>query len=70
MRLKRVLKKGQEPIVRSTLRAIWLLVIDPFFKPKALRILLTQEFCNLRVDMVIVNFCRHLQRITDRTVIT
>jgi len=24
------LKRGQEPIVRSTLRAIWLLVPDPF----------------------------------------
>ena len=24
-------KRGQEPIVRSTLRAIWLLVPDPFF---------------------------------------
>jgi len=26
-------KRGQEPIVRSTLRAIWLLVPDPFFEP-------------------------------------
>ncbi len=26
-------KRGQEPIVRSTLRAIWLLVPDPFFQP-------------------------------------
>jgi len=25
-------KGGQEPIVQSTLRAIWLLVPDPFFK--------------------------------------
>ena len=27
-----LLKRGQEPIVRSTLRAVWLLVPDPFFK--------------------------------------
>lgn len=26
-------KRGQEPIVRSTLRAIWLLVPDPFSWP-------------------------------------
>jgi len=26
-------KRGQEPIVRSTLRAIWLLVPDPFSEP-------------------------------------
>jgi len=26
------LKRGQEPIVRSALRAVWLLVPDPFFK--------------------------------------
>ena len=27
-------KRGQEPIVRSTRWAIWLLVPDPFFEPK------------------------------------
>ena len=27
-------KRGQEPIVRSTLRAIWLLVPDPFSEPR------------------------------------
>ena len=27
------LKRGQEPIVRSTLWAIWLLVTDPFLMP-------------------------------------
>jgi len=27
-------KRGREPIVRSTLRAIWLLVPDPFSEPR------------------------------------
>jgi hypothetical protein len=32
-RLRLVEKRGQEPIVRNTLRTIWLLVPAPFFKP-------------------------------------
>ena len=34
-------KRGPEPIVRSTFRAIWLLVSDPFFRALKLNLILT-----------------------------
>ena len=41
--LVRAQKRGQEPIVRSILRAIWLLVPDPFSEPQLLIALLTEH---------------------------
>ena len=55
------IKRGQEPIVRSTLRAIWLLVPDHFFKAKHWRAAKSAESCEFCPDQL--PGCKNASRI-------